>query len=139
MADDIGVTANNPKAQGQGAPPPAPGSTGYSYAILEPRHPHPEGSQSGVRKVAIAVVWENPCRSSSDVWSSVAQFTAFEPFRKIALSYARCHFSHRRRLLPASSLSVEPHMHWLWVPPTINVPLSASERQSGWVLGDAAP
>ncbi len=30
---------------------------------------------------------ENPCRSSSDVWSSAAQFTAFEPFRKIALSY----------------------------------------------------
>jgi hypothetical protein len=32
-------------------------------------------------------VLENPCRSSSDVWSSAAQFTAFEPFRKIALSY----------------------------------------------------
>jgi len=24
-----------------------------------------------------------------DVWSSAAQFTAFEPFRKIALNYAR--------------------------------------------------
>jgi len=35
------------------------------------------------------VVWENPYRSSSDVWSSAAQLTAFEPFRKIALSYAR--------------------------------------------------
>src|ERR1035438_2030852 len=37
------------------------------------------------------------------------------------------------------ALSVEPHLHWLRAPPTINVPLSASERQSGWVLGDAAP
>src|ERR1039458_57339 len=36
-------------------------------------------------------------------------------------------------------ISVEPHLHWLRAPPTINVPLSASERQSGWVLGDAAP
>ena len=30
--------------------------------------------------------------------------------------------------------SVEPHMHWLWVPLAINLPLSACERQSGWVL-----
>src|ERR1019366_8542879 len=36
-------------------------------------------------------------------------------------------------------LSVEPLMHWLRVRPAMNVPLSASERQSGWVLGDAAP
>ena len=32
-------------------------------------------------------------------------------------------------------LSVEPHLQWLRVPPTMNVPLLASERQSGWVLG----
>jgi hypothetical protein len=30
-------------------------------------------------------------------------------------------------------LSVEPHTHWLRVPPTTIVPLLASERQSGWV------
>src|SRR5580704_6700296 len=29
------------------------------------------------------------------------------------------------------------HVHWLRVPPTPIAPLSASERQSGWVLGVA--
>src|ERR1035437_9627105 len=32
-----------------------------------------------------------------------------------------------------------PHMQWLRVPWSTKLPLSASERQSGWVLGDAAP
>ena len=36
-------------------------------------------------------------------------------------------------------VSAEPHLHWLRVPPTTIVPRSASERQSGGGLGDAAP
>jgi hypothetical protein len=39
-----------------------------------------------------------------------------------------------RHLLPASSLARTPP-HWLRVTPALNVPLSASERQSGVVLG----
>src|ERR1035441_603361 len=54
------------------------------------RHPHPEASQGRVREAAIAQSSGRILAVLSDVWSSAAQFTAFEPFRKIAFSIDSC-------------------------------------------------
>jgi hypothetical protein len=61
------------------------------------------------------------------------------------LDLLREHFTRKPSWLPRcvpfrARLRVpSPHVHWLRVPPAMNVPLSASEEQREWVLGDAAP
>lgn len=65
-----------------------------------------------MRSCRSPVVWENPCRSSSDVWSSAAQFTAFESFRKIALSIDSCASTIEEFTLCAYSPSVVDTLAW---------------------------
>jgi hypothetical protein len=60
-------------------------------------------------------------------------FSSWRVYRVRTVSQYRaepCEVIHRRRLRPPSPLAT--HMHWLRVPPTLIVRLSASERQSEW-------
>jgi len=75
------------------------------------------------------VVWDDPCRSSSDVWSPAAQFTAFEPFRKIALSIDSCASTIEELTLCAYSPSVVDTLAWRSKPCTVFVSLSLLMRK----------
>lgn len=56
--------------------------------------------------------WENPLRTSSDVCWSAAQFTASEPFRKIAFSIDSCASTIDELTLCAYSPSVVDTLAW---------------------------